>query len=548
MAFKFYSAVAVIVLVFQAPLAAANRLFDPVSSVDSLQAEMLNWQHRDPQLDQIAGTSVERAWKELLPLKKAAQTVVVAIIDSGVDIDHEDLEGTIWVNEDEIPGNGIDDDNNGYIDDIHGWNFLGTRDGKNIEFENYEYARIVRKYKDEFGHVANEAELPEDLRDDYRLYRRSLKKFTSEWERLEAERMSLQIFEERLAYAESKIAESLGKKDYTLSELMKLNSTDEEVNNARFFLLSIYQRGFSKDALAELKEYVDANLNKRLNLSYNPRALINDDPEDITDRNYGNNDVKGPNPSHGTFVAGIIAARRDNNIGIDGIADNVKLMILRAVPDGDEYDKDVALAIRYAVDNGANIINMSFGKNFSPQKEFVDEAIRYAVENNVLIVHAAGNDAVNIDKHIHYPTPRLGSKEKAASVITVGAATMYLDRRLPGDFSNYGREHVDLFAPGVDMISLYPGNKYNLGSGTSFSSPVVAGIAALVWSRHPELTALQLKELLLETAQKYSNQKVYLPAESEKRKTVRFKKLSNTGGLINAWEALKKAEFIASAE
>lgn len=546
MAFKFYSAIMLITLVFYKP-AASNHLFNPVSSVDSLQAEMLNWQNRDPQLDHIAGTSVERAWKELLPRKKEGKTVVVAIIDSGVDIDHEDLEGKIWINEDEIPGNGLDDDNNGYIDDVHGWNFLGASDGKNIEYENYEYARIVRKYKDDFGHIATESELTADRRDDFKLYRRSLKKFTSEWEKLEAERMSLEIFEERLALADSIVSKGLGKEDLDLADLMSLTSADEEVNNARFFLISIYQRGFSREALAELKEYVDSNLDKHLNLSYNPRDIINDDPEDITDRNYGNNDVKGPNSNHGTFVAGIIAANRENNIGIDGIADEVKLMVLRAVPDGDEYDKDVALAIRYAVDNGAKIINMSFGKDFSPHKEFVDEAIRYAEEKNVLMVHAAGNDAVNIDKHIHYPTPRLGAKETASSVITVGAASMYLDSRLAGDFSNYGKEHVDLFAPGVDMISLYPGDKYNVGSGTSFSSPVVAGIAALVWSHHPELTALQLKDLLLETVQKYPNHKVFLPTESEKKKKVRFKKLSNTGGLINAWEALKRAEFMVSA-
>lgn len=541
MTFRIYPAILLILWMFSKSVTAGSNE-DPVSSVDSLQSEQLNWQHRDPVADNIAGTSVQKVWEELVPDKKPAKSIIVAIIDSGVDINHEDLEGKIWVNPDEIAGNGKDDDNNGYVDDLHGWNFLGNSKGENIEYENYEFARIVRTYREDFKDVKSETEVPESRRQAFKLYRQSIKKFESEWVKFETERNNLKVFEERLNLAESIIKMRLGKDDYTLNDLLTMTSSDQEVNSARLFLLTIYDRGYSKQSLNELKEYIDKNLDKHLNLSFNPRDIIRDNPEDINDRFYGNNDVKGPNSSHGTFVAGIIAANRGNEVGIDGIAEHVKLMILRAVPDGDEYDKDVALAIRYAVDNGANIINMSFGKDFSPQKKFVDDAIRYAVEQNVLLVHAAGNDAVDIDKHIHYPTARLGEKEIAASVITVGAASKNLDLRLPGNFSNYGKDHVDLFAPGVDMISLYPENKYNMGSGTSFSSPVVAGVAALVWSFHPELTAVQVKGLLLETAIKYSKHKVFLPTESSKKKKVRFKRLSHTGGIVNAWEALQNAE------
>jgi subtilisin family serine protease len=522
---------------------ASGNPYDPVSTIDSLEADKVNWHLLDPMRDNILGASINKVWQELLQGKSPKKTVVVAVIDSGVDIWHEDLEGKIWTNDKEIPGNGLDDDNNGYIDDVYGWNFIGNSDGENVEHETLEFVRIIRKFEGKFGGIKSESELPANNRQNYRDYVESRKKWENERSKYLSEIKDLELFENTLIASEKLIKEALDKSEFTQEDLLLLNSSDQKVITAKFFLLNVFSRGFTYDALNEIKDYYHVRLNKHLNLEYNPRTIINDDPEDITDTDYGNNDVKGPRSDHGTFVAGIIAAIRDNGIGIDGIAGNVKIMSLRVVPDGDEYDKDVALAIRYAVDNGAHIINMSFGKEFSPQKEMVDDAFRYAVENNVLLVNAAGNSALNIDQNTHFPTSRLNDNTVAASMITVGAISKNFNQYLLANFTNYGREEVHIFAPGVDMVSLYPGNKYNTGSGTSFASPIVAGVAALVWSYYPELTAVQLKDLLLKTSLKYPRHKVYLPNDtSNKKKKVRFRKLSKTGGIINAYEAMRYAE------
>ena len=253
-------------------------------------------------------------------------------------------------------------------------------------------------------------------------------------------------------------------------------------------MISLHDNGFTPEGFNKIKEEIDVKLNKQLNPDFNSRSIIGDDPEDINDTDYGNNDVTGPDAFHGTFVSGIIAAIRDNNVGINGIATDVEIMSVRAIPDGDERDKDVALAIRYAVDNGANVINMSFGKDFSPHKDFVDDAVRYAEAHNVLLIHAAGNDANDLDTIPSYPMNRLNDGTMVTNWITVGASSKNQDKDLPGVFSNYGKESVDLFAPGVNMISLYPGNLYDMGDGTSFAAPVVSGVAALILSYHPDLS------------------------------------------------------------
>ena len=305
-----------------------------------------------------------------------------------------------------------------------------------------------------------------------------------------------------------------------------------------------YENGFDLGMLKEMKENIDLYLNKHLNISYQPRKIINDDLTTINTV-HGNSDVKGKRCDHGTFTAGIIGAVRNNNMGVDGIANHVELMILRAVPKGDEYDKDIALSIKYAVDNGANIINMSFGKNYSPNKKLVDEAVQYAQKRNVLLVHAAGNSSLNIDKITRYPSNKFNNNKKIENWINVGASSCELNKELPGVFSNFGRKNVDLFAPGVNIVSTHPENKYNMNDGTSFAAPVVSGVAALVWSYFPELTAKELKNVLLKSVTKYKKHKVYIPNITNKEKTtIKFKKLSKTGGLINAFNAFERAEKI----
>lgn len=515
-------------------------------SLDSLDKNYLNWYNLDPITDKIQGVSVDKAYKEVLAGKKSKKKIVVAVIDSGVDIEHEDLQGKIWVNADEIPGNGIDDDNNGYIDDVHGWNFIGNVKGENIVVENLEYVRIYKNLNPIFKEVKSIDDLSESSKNDYNVYLKCKKKYDDEIKKYTTEKNNLSAFETRIKDAERTIKNEYGRDSISLDDIKNVKITGQYTVNAKNYLLYIYSHGFSKDDLVEMKEENDLFLEKHLNIEYNPRNIISDNVEDINDNKYGNNDVKCVRSDHGTCVSGIIAANRNNNIGINGIAENVEIMAIRTVPKGDERDKDVALSIRYAVDNGANIINMSFGKDFAPQKQFVDEAIKYAEERNVLLVHAAGNDAVNIDIDDRYPSNRLNDTIKAKSWITVGASSKDLGKNFCGVFTNYGQYNVDLFAPGVKLLSLYPENKYLIANGTSFSCPVVSGVAALVWSYYPELTAIELKDILLKSSIKYPKLKVYYPNfTSPKKKKTKFNSLSNTGGLVNAVEALKLAEKIA---
>lgn len=510
-----------------------------VIDADSVSGKYINWFNKDPNIDHVAGVSAEKAYSELLK-NKTSHTVIVAVIDGGVDVNHEDLQGNVWVNEAEIPGNGIDDDNNGYIDDIHGWNFLGNSEGENIEFETYELTRLYKLYNDRFEGKSVD-EIPAADKDDYDSYLEIRKTYLAELKEAKEERQMLESFDKNFRMIDNFMISYLNP-DYTIQQVKAIDSEDEQVNAFKDALLSLYESGFSKENYEEYKEYIDQKVQYHLNPDYNPRGIIGDDPEDFSDASYGNNDVKGADAAHGTHVAGIIAAERDNAIGINGIATNVKIMAIRAVPNGDERDKDVANAIKYAVDNGAHIINMSFGKDYSPQKEAVDQAIRMAEEKGVLMVHAAGNDASDNDEIRNYPVDDVPGK-KIRNWITVGATNLTSDVDFVADFSNYGRRTVDIFAPGEDIYSLKPENGYTTSSGTSMASPVVSGVAAMIMSYYPDLSSRDVKKILLKSASEYKKLKVYLPSEGEgEPEKVKFKKLSVSGGVVNAYEAIKMAE------
>ncbi|KAA3439423.1 S8 family peptidase [Rufibacter hautae] len=516
---------------------------DPVSSVSEFDQSYVNWHNLDPTQDKIQGTGVNRAYKELLANKKPKKTIVVAVIDSGIDINHEDLKGRIWTNKKEVAGNGQDDDQNGYVDDVHGWGFLGNAKGENIRYETYEYVRQLRRLAPTYQKVNAISEVPPAQQPEYKLYLQSKALYDQELAKYQQTRQTLATFEKVLIQVQNVLADHLKTKEYTLQDVQRITSPDQNVMNAKNWLLSKYSQGLTVEAFLKYKEHTDTFLDKHLNLDFNPRAIINDNPQSIADNKYGNNDVVGPRPTHGTPVSGLIAGLRGNNLGIDGIAEDVQIMALRAVPEGDERDKDIALAIRYAVDNGANIINMSFGKIMSPEKSFVDEAVKYAESKNVLLVHAAGNEATDNDKVTHYPSRVLNDGSQVKTWIEVGASSRMLGKDFVGVFSNYGKQTVDLFAPGVDIVSLAPENKYGKMDGTSFSSPIVSGVAALVWSHYPELTAAELKDVILKSATVYPKETALYPnLEGESRKKGRFADLSRTGGLVNAYNALVLAE------
>ncbi len=499
-----------------------------------------NWFNEDAKSQKVNGVSTLEAYHLLVG--KKSSTVIVAVIDAGIDINHEDLTEVIWTNQNEIAGNGIDDDKNGFIDDIHGWNFIGGKNGMNVGPENLEVTREYRRLKETYE-GAKSSKDPEYLywQEIETGFLKGLLKAQSQSDYYG------QVLNTVLRY--NKLLTAYLDVDELTSELLlAIDSPDGHIIQGKKFMTNVLDMVGDGELDEYIGQWEDAysHYNNQVafhyNLDYQPREIIGDDPVNLAEVGYGNNDVIGIDTDnfHGTFVAGIIAAKRDNGIGIDGIANNVRIMALRAVPDGDEYDKDVANAIRYAVDNGAQIINMSFGKGYSPNKQYVDEAVRYAEKNNVLIVHAAGNAGENIDEVPTFPSKRLDKKEIANNWLEVGASSWGDGDQLAASFSNYGHKTVDLFAPGVQIYSTAPGNNYDESQGTSFSSPVTAGVAALLLSYYPHLSATDLKEILMESTRKFHGLMVIKPGTMDKK--IDFAKLSISGGIVNAYEAVKLAE------
>lgn len=508
------------------------------------------WFLGDPLTDHVQGVSAEKTYRTLLK-DKPSRTVLVAVIDSGIDIDHEDLKDIIWVNEDEIPGNGIDDDKNGYVDDIHGWNFIGGKDGTNVGADTYELTREYVRLKARYGDV-DEKKVKRKQRDEYQYWKKIEKDFDSVSTKAKEQYNFYSTIYTNLSKANEILKEASGEEKINSAIIDSLKSTDQQVQLAKASI-SIIFKNIGPDAdidavLDELKEAVD-HFETQVKYGYNPdfdsRKIVGDDPHKLYERNYGNNDVEGPDPDHGTHVAGIIAANRKNDIGIKGIADNVRIMSVRAVPDGDEHDKDVANAIIYAVDNGAQIINMSFGKSYSPDKVAVDKAVKYAESKGVLLIHAAGNDGENIDKENNFPTSVFLNGKEAKNWIEVGASAWGRDDEFVAPFSNYGKKNVDLFAPGVDIYSTVPNNKYKENSGTSMASPSTAGVAALLMSYFPTLSATDVRDILLESSRKFDNLKVTQPGAKE---SVNFSSLSASGGVVNAYEAVKMAMSMSNSK
>lgn len=499
-----------------------------------------NWFNLDAKTDNIRGVSTEKAYAELLKNKKSKK-VIVAILDSGVEIDHEDLKDKIWVNKDEIAGNGIDDDKNGYIDDVYGWNFIGGKDGKQVHYDTWEMARLYKKYTDQFKNK-DTLKLKKKEKADFAQYKVVKAEFEKQKKYADGTIEYLKKQKAEFIEKDMLLQKHLNKEEYSLQDLEAYDAKgDSAVIKAVKFMSRYKKYNYTAESFDGGIDYFKVMTDYKLNPEFNPRHIIGDNYADKTEKYYGNNEVEGPDAFHGTHVAGIVGAIRHNDKGMKGIAENIELMVVRVVPSGDERDKDVANAVYYAVDNGAQIINMSFGKAFSPYKSIVDKAFKYAEKKGVLIVHAAGNDSQNSDEIDNFPNRRyLKPKKECKTWIEVGASSWGDGKRFIGGFSNYGKKNVDIFAPGVDIYSTIPDGKYGKAGGTSMASPVVAGVAALVWSYYPDLTAVQLKDILLKSAVKYKGTKVPVPGSKDKE--IDFAELSQTGGIVNAYEALLLAE------
>lgn len=553
-----------------------------------------NWFNLDLDTDDYFGISTEKAYNELIKDKKPKQRIIVAVIDGGTDINHEDLKDVLWINPNEIAGNGIDDDGNGYIDDINGWNFIGSKKG-NLAYDNLELVRIKKKYETKYRSTLPSTVLDSVEKKEYLLYRKVQAEFG---QKVQEASNSFPFY-----IAIKKVMDSvayINKKQIPSFDDLEKYKPDDEIEEQ---VKKIISKGARDEGSIEKfyntikKGYheLEVMLKYNLNDKYDQRAeLVGDDYLNAAQRNYGNNDVVGPNADHGTHVSGIIGANRNNNLGILGVANSVSIMTIRVVPEGDERDKDVANGIRYAVDNGARIINMSFGKGYKWDKKVVDDAVKYAAEKGVLLVHAAGNENNNNDIVENYPNKYFDSPESdlyekthkkpvlsdfiplkpnetvnqqgmglprkldaflkpipldsakfrlphAKNWIEVGASTYKDDDELKASFSNYGKNNVDVFAPGFMINSTIPGSKYEEFDGTSMAAPVVSGLAALILSYYPELNPVQLKDIIIKSVAKVYHKVKYKNNKNENVRT-QFSEISVSGGIVNAYNALKLAE------
>lgn len=557
-----------------------------------------NWFNLDLTTDGYFGISTEKAYNELLKDKQPKQKVIVAVIDGGTDINHEDLKDVLWTNTKEIPNNGKDDDGNGYVDDVHGWNFIGSKKG-NLAYDNLELVRIKRKYEGKYRSTIPSTKLDSTEKKEYLLYKKVLAEFGQKYDEASSTfpvYIAIKKVMDSIAFLNKKAVPSL-------EDIEKYTADDETEEQVK----KIIRKGSRDDGSIEKfydnikKGYheLEVMLKYNLNEKYDQRQeLVGDDYENSAQRNYGNNDVTGPNADHGTHVSGIIGANRNNNIGILGVANSVQIMTIRVVPEGDERDKDVANGIRYAVDNGAKVINMSFGKSYKWDKKAVDDAVKYAESKGVLLVHAAGNDNENNDISENYPTKYFDSPEAeaynklhpkrvigdfvppkpgdmpgqqpgmqgmgsgrmpdpfakpipldsakfnlphASNWIEVGASAYKDDDELKASFSNFGKYNVDVFAPGFMINSTVPGSKYEEYDGTSMASPVVSGLAALILSYYPELKPSQVREIIMKSVTKV-NHKIKYKNERGENMRVNFNEICVSGGIINTYNALKLAE------
>ncbi|MAO08894.1 MAG: peptidase S8 [Alteromonas sp.] len=527
----------------------------PIENIDTLplkaapltEAQTKSWSATDLLQDTIPGMSVDRAYAEILQGRKG-ETVIVGVIDSGVDIEHEDLKEVIWVNKDEIPGNGKDDDNNGYVDDVHGWNFLGD-----IVAENMEYVRIMKKLAPKYE-GKTEASVSAANREEFKLYQKAKAEFEKEYGEAQGNKARYEQILSQLEPAHTAISKKLGKENYTAEDLSSIQNPSATEQQQIAMVSQMLNYGDSvPEVIDQLKggvEYFEGRLTSHFDMETNFREKnLGDDPDDFSTKFYGNGDVDGPDPKkedakHGTHVSGIIAAKRDNGIGMNGVANNVEIMVVRAVPDGDEYDKDIALAIRYAVDNGAKVLNTSFGKYYSTHPEWVWDAIKYAADNDVLIVNAAGNEGINLDEVQVYPNDQTvdNPTEISDTFITIGALNYKYGSEMVATFSNYGKSSVDLFAPGVKIWATTPLNTYEYLQGTSMASPEVAGVAAMIRSYFPSLSAKQVKQILMDSGLS-SNANVILGGDPSNQD--KFSNISTSGKMANLYNALIMADKMA---
>ncbi len=512
-----------------------------------------NWHWKDYAKDKIHGISLYQAYQHLATINKKPSPIIVAVMDGGVDTNHQEINSKLWINKKEIPYNGVDDDHNGYTDDLHGWNFLGGKDGRNIDKADAEKTRVYHQFKSLYeGKSIDASKLNATQRNQYEMWKQA----AAEIEFSDEEAANLRYISmaaKAIQKLGNTIISEMKDSSFSVIALESYQPLGRNTLEAKMaYLRTIKILGVEKEApyveiINDLKEYIEGkekSAKAKIEAPSPIRAeIVKDNYENFADKFYGNNDITGPNAKHGTHVAGLVASIPDSNWNVNALYPGIQIMGVRVVPDGDEYDKDVALGIRYAVDNGAKIINMSFGKSFSPEQIWVDQAIRYAAAKDVLIIHAAGNEYYDLNVKAVYPSPYSSAlNDTATNVLTVAASSdESINNTLLTDFSNFGYKIVDVLSPGNKIYSTLPG-KTNHGylQGTSMAAPIVSHIAAMIRSYYPSLTAVEVKKIIMQSVWKPMNENTsYEVPEKEESKTLSA--IAAAGGIVNAEKAIQMA-------
>lgn len=500
-----------------------------------------DWHLLDLQADGYLGISLNKAYRELLQGRQG-QPVIVAVIDGGIDTAHEDLRSRLWINVADSAATGLDADGNGYVNDRYGWNFIGNAQGENLHYDNLEVTRLLRELEPKYLSVLPSTPMSEEERREFEAFQKMITDYAAKVSRAQNGQVSYHLIKRMVDTMKVR----MGKENPVKADFDRFEPQDDlEKQIRRLVRAELKKEPDFKKFYKQLEdgiEYFDNQIKYTLNKDYDSRWIVGDDYENSRERYYGNPDVTGPDAKHGTHVAGIIAADRSNNLGIQGIADQARIMAIRTVPVGDERDKDVANAIFYAVENGAKVINMSFGKAYVKDKQIVDEAVQFAMDNDVLLVHAAGNDGKDLDENPNYPNKfyvdSLGMIMGSADAwLTVGASRWEDNRDLVASFSNYGARSVDVFAPGVEIYSSMPGSTYERSEGTSMAAPVVSGLAALIRSYFPSLTAVEVKQIIMDSVTPISR-RIRIQGPDGRNQRVRMNEISVSGGIVNAYQAV----------
>lgn len=498
--------------------------------------ETENWQYQDIIKDTIAGISLEKAQE--LVADKDNSIVTVAIIDSPIEISHEHLKNNIWTNTDEIPNNNIDDDKNGYIDDIHGWNFMGNAKGVNDIYMQMESTRLLKKYEAQKPTSTNEStySLVKKLYDS--IYMKSKKEYDHYSEIYKAYKG-----------VKSELSKKSLNGNYSIKQLdsiKKVYADDWYFKSMITNLISL-EKYIGGDDIIFYNELYTKHLEVLFHKEYNDRKITGDNPNVLNDSNYGNHVVSHnlDKLTHGTSVSGPMI--QSSKSQVQGISSKIKIMPICISGYGSEHDKDIALAIRYAVDNGAKVINISLGKLLSLHKEWVFEAFKYAEQHDVIIVSSAGDSSLNLTEiNYYYPNDNVdNTAEVSNNFLLVGASTYDPNEKLVASFSNYGTIDVDIFAPGIEIFTTTVNNTYDFQDGTSMSASITSGVAALIFSYYPNLIASEVKQIIMESGVSYDIM-VNKPSTSKEKELVPFSSLSKSGKIVNAYNALLMAEEIST--